>query len=146
MAETGYALQTDFDEQIEQAIRRAREADRVEPRAERVTYDSTRALVIVELRGGYAFCFPPECVDGLEAATADELSCVQISPSGDGLQWEGLDVHVSLTGLMLSALSLREWAARIMGQSRSESKRKAARANGLKGGEALDGDRPAGQL
>lgn len=124
----------DFERQNEGAVREAREADRVEPRAHAARYKVESALVLVELRGGYAFGFPPERVPGLENASAEQLSDMRISPSGDGLHWDALDAHASLTGLMADALNLREWAPRIMGQIRSEAKARAARANGLKGG------------
>jgi hypothetical protein len=90
--------------------------------------------MIVDLRSGFAFGFPPERIAGLAGSGAKDLSTVRISPSGDGLHWEKLDVHVSLTGLMSEALNLREWAPRIMGRARSEAKARASRLNGLKGG------------
>lgn len=126
--------ETAFDRQNEQALRAAREADQVEPRATAVSYDPSRAIVLVHLRTGFTFGFPPERIPGLEKATPKELNNVRISPSGDGLHWGDLDVDASLTGLMADALNLREWAPRIMGQVRSEAKAKAARKNGLKGG------------
>jgi hypothetical protein len=134
MAKTTGTDTSEFDRQNEQAIRAAREADRVEPRAAAVTYDPGQALILVQLRSGFAFGFPPERVSGLEGATPKELSNCRISPSGDGLHWNDVDVHASLTGLMADALNLREWAPRIMGQVRSEAKARAARKNGLKGG------------
>jgi hypothetical protein len=123
-----------LDRQNEQAIRAAREADQVEPRATAVSYDPNQALVLVHLRSGFTFGFPPERIPGLEKAMPKDLTKVRISPSGDGLHWNDLDVDASLTGLMADALNLREWAPRIMGQVRSEAKAKAARKNGLKGG------------
>ena len=125
---------SEFDRQNEQAIRAAREADRVEPRAAGVAYDSGQALILVELRSGFAFGFPPERIPGLEGATRKQLTNCRISPSGDGLHWDDVDVHASLTGLMADALNLQKWAPRIMGQIRSEAKAGAARKNGLKGG------------
>jgi hypothetical protein len=89
---------------------------------------------MVELRSGYAFGFPPERVSGLVGVTADQLRDVRISPSGDGLHWDDLNVDVSVTGLIVDALNLGEWAPRIMGQARSQAKARAARLNGLKGG------------
>jgi hypothetical protein len=124
----------EFERQNEQAIRAAREADQVEPRAAAVTYERDQALVLVHLRSGVAFGFPPERIPGLEKAKHEQLASVRISPSGDGLHWDKLDVHASLTGLIAETLSLREWAPRIMGQIRSEAKSRAARKNGLKGG------------
>lgn len=125
---------TEFEAQNDRAIREAREADRIEPRATAASYDAGRDLVLVELRDGSVFGFPPDRVPGLESATADELQAVRISPSGDGLHWDALDADASLTGLVREALNLREWAPRLMGQLRSEAKTRAARINGLKGG------------
>lgn len=116
------------------AILGGQEADRVEPRADRTIYDRERDLVLVILQGGFAFGFPPGAVEGLSDAPPEELSQVRISPSGDGLHWDSLDVDVSLTGLMTGALNLRGWAPRILGQIRSEAKARAARKNGRKGG------------
>jgi hypothetical protein len=124
------------------AALRGQEADRVEPRAEGATYDLKRDLVVVILRGGFAFGFSPGAVEGLRDAPAQELSEIRISPSGDGLHWDGLDVDVSLTGLMMGALNLREWAPRILGQIRSEAKARAARENGRKGGRPRTRPRP----
>jgi hypothetical protein len=124
----------DFQDQNEAAVREAREADRIEPRAGAVRYDAERGLVLVELRSGFAFGFPPERIDGLESAAAADLGDVRTSPSGDGLHWDNLNVDASLTGLIAEALNLREWAPRFMGQARSEAKARAARLNGLKGG------------
>jgi hypothetical protein len=127
-------VQDDFDHQNEAAVREAREADRIEPRASAGRYDVNRGLVMIELRSGFAFGFPPERVQGLESGSAKQLAEIRISPSGDGLHWDALDVDVSLSGLMADALNLREWAPRFMGQARSEAKARAARLNGLKGG------------
>lgn len=125
---------SDFDRSFAAATAEAGEADRVEPRAHAVTYDPERKLVLVELRSGFVFGFPPSRVSGLAEASAGQVASVRISPSGDGLLWEELDTHVSLTGLVRDGLNLREWAPRLMGQQRSEAKAQAARRNGLKGG------------
>ncbi len=134
MARQTHDRNDEFVDENRRAIREAREADRVEPRAHAATYDAEQALVFVRLRNGYAFGFAPEHVRGLEDASTHQLSNVGISPSGDGLHWHDLDVHASLTGLMEEALNLREWAPRIMGRARSDAKTRAARANGRKGG------------
>lgn len=134
MAKGTRGTDTKFERENELAIREAREADRVEPRAQAITYDARKGLVVVELRSGFAFGFPPERVGGLERANAAQLAKARVSPSGDGLHWDDLDVHASLTGLVADALNLSEWAPRLMGQTRSAAKARAARANGLKGG------------
>jgi hypothetical protein len=100
--------------------------------------------VLVELCDGCVFGFPPERVPGLEEATRPQLSNVRISPSGDGLHWDDLDAHASLTGLVAEALNLRSWAPRIMGQISTEAKARAARKNGLKGGRPRRSGKPRG--
>ena len=134
MAKAARKSDTDFERQNEVAVREAREADRIEPRATAIRYDSQAGLLIVELRSGFVFGFPPERVSGLASASAAELAKVRLSPSGDGMHWDDLDVDASLTGLIGDALNLREWAPRFMGQVRSEAKARASRLNGLKGG------------
>ena len=128
------ATKATVERQDAAAVREAREADRIEPRAAAVSYDPTQGHFLVTLRGGWIFGFPPEQIPGLESATAAQIAGIRISPSGDGMHWDDLDVDVSLTGLMVRALHLQEWAPRIMGQIRREAKARAARKNGLKGG------------
>lgn len=120
--------------QNERAVRDAQKAERIEPRASWLRYDPDSDLILVGLDGGFLFGFPPAAVPGLDEGSPAELSQARISPSGDGLKWDQLDVHASLGGLLKEALNLREWAPRIMGQFRSEAKARAARRNGLKGG------------
>lgn len=134
MAKPARSNDSDFERKNETAVREAREADRIEPRASSVRYDAHQGLLLVELRSGFVFGFPPERVLGLEDTTAKQLATVRISPSGDGLHWDDLNVDASLTGIMAHALNLSEWAPRFMGQARSEAKARAARLNGMKGG------------
>jgi hypothetical protein len=133
MAKWNPASDEEFAHQNDGALRRAREADRIEPRAGVVTYDVERGLIMVELRSGFLFGFPPERV-GLASATAEQLGNVRISPSGDGLHWDELDASVSLTGFVAEAFNLREWSPRLLGQISSDAKARAARQNGMKGG------------
>lgn len=69
--------------------------------------------------------------------TGEDLAQVTLSPSGDGLHWDALDVQLSVPGLLLDALgagSLAQELARRGGRSTSEAKADAARRNGAKGG------------
>jgi len=145
MARGARVVEAGLAQQNSAALREAREADQVEPRAEGATYDPGHGLIVVQLRGGCAFGFPPRQVDGLQGATEDQLSAIRISPSGDGLHWDDLNVDASLTGLLARALNLKEWAPRIMGQVRSEAKARAARENGLKGGRPRGSFKPGGR-
>jgi hypothetical protein len=143
MARTGTS-QSRFHRKNERARREARNADRVEPRAVDIAFDSSLDLILVRLQGGSVFGFQPKAVAGLDGGTADQLANVRISPTGDGLHWEDLDVDASLTGIVVEALNLREWAPRLMGQVRSEAKAKAARENGMRGGRPSGSSRRSG--
>ena len=143
MAKAARKIDPEFEQQNESAVREAREADRIEPRANSVRYESHLGLVLVELRSGFVLGFAPERIPGLSGASAKELANARISPSGDGLHWDDLDVDVSLTGLVADGLNLRDWAPRFMGQVRSEAKARAARLNGMKGGRPKRATNPA---
>ena len=128
------ATDEEFARQNEAAVREAREAERIEPRAGFVSYDASRGVVLVEMTSGFVFGFPPERAPGLTGASPEQLSGVRISPGRDGLHWDELETHLSLGGLVETAFNLREWAPRYLGQMKSDAKARAARENGVKGG------------
>src|ERR1700709_2643382 len=66
------------DPQIDAALDRGAAARLHEPRAAAVRYDGRLRRVIVELTNGCTFAFPPELVQGLRAATEEQLSQVEI--------------------------------------------------------------------
>jgi hypothetical protein len=134
MAKSARKIDTEFERESESAVREAREADRIEPRANTIRYEAQLGLILVELRSGFVFGFSPERIPGLSGASSKDLAGARISPSGDGLHWGDLDVDVSLTGLVADGLNLRDWAPRFMDQVRSDAKARAARLNGMKGG------------
>jgi hypothetical protein len=86
-------------EEIEAAAERGRIADATEPRAIAVRYDAQSDTVFVELRDGSSFVFSPRGIRGLELASCEDLASVKIIGRGGGLQWEVLDIHVSVPGL-----------------------------------------------
>jgi Protein of unknown function (DUF2442) len=122
------------DAQIDAALERGRIARASEPRAVAARYDKRRGQVIVDLTNGCTFAFPPRVAQGLETATADQLSRIEILGHGYGLRWEGLDVDFSIPGLLAGMLGTSAYLARRAGQATSPAKAKAARANGAKGG------------
>jgi hypothetical protein len=121
-------------EQIDAALERGRLAHTTEPRAASARYDTQRGRVIVELMNGCSFAFPPRLAQGLESATEDQLSKIEILGAGYGLHWEALDVDLSIPGLLAGALGTRAYMARRAGQATSPAKAAAARINGSKGG------------
>jgi hypothetical protein len=124
-------------EAIVEESRRLRKDDEhlVEPWAVKAWYDAEASLVMVQIRNGCVFGFPPGEGDGLENATAEQLAKVSIEPSGgEALHWEELDADISVPGIMFSMLNVRGWYAKWLGSATSEAKAAAARENGKRGG------------
>jgi Protein of unknown function (DUF2442) len=122
------------DAQIDAALERGRQAGASEPRAQAARYDRRRRRVVVELTNGCTFAFPPHLVQGLEAATDDQLARVELLGAGYGLHWEALDADLSVPGLLAGLFGTRAYMARRAGQATSPAKAAAARKNGAKGG------------
>ena len=122
------------DSQIDAALARGVAARRHEPRAAAVRYDGRSGRVIVELMNGCTFAFPPKLAQGLEAATEEQLSRVEILGAGSGLHWEALDADLSIAGLLAGLFGTKAYLAQQAGRATSPAKAAAARANGTKGG------------
>ena len=125
------------DTQAEAAEAQGRALLDSEPRAIAARYDRKSARVVVELSNGATFAFPAGLGQGLEEASAEQLAQVEVSGAGFGLYWEGLDVDLSIPGLLAGRFGSKSWMselARRAGQSRSPAKAAAARENGKKGG------------
>ena len=122
------------DAEIDAAEERGRIAKQIEPRASAARYDGKNDRIIVDLTNGCTFAFPPRLAQGLEAATEEELTSVEILGAGYGLHWEALDADLSVPGLLSGLFGTRAHMARIAGRVTSPAKAAAARANGAKGG------------
>ena len=90
---------------IAEAERRGRETD--EPHAAAARYDAATGLVHVTLTNDCLFAFPARRVQGLENAGDDELGDIEILGLGYGLRWDGLDVDVSVPGLLAGLFGTR---------------------------------------
>ena len=121
------------DAQVDAALERGQTARLHEPRAAAARYDQRSGRVVVELANGCTFAFPPQLAQGLEAATEEQLSQVEILGAGSGLHWEALDADLSVPGL-LPVCSGKAYLAQQAGRATSPAKAAAARANGAKGG------------
>lgn len=126
---------------IPAAMRAAAEADRTEPRAASGTYLRESGRVRIELTNGCAFEFPAELAQGLAGAAPDDLAQVEVYPGGEGLRWERLDADLSVPGLLAGLFGGEGWMRQLgrrMGQkggsARTQSKARAARENGKRGG------------
>ncbi len=122
------------DAQIDAALERGRLAQRREPRAATARYDRRSSRVIVELTNGCTFAFPPKLAQGLEGATEEQLSQVEILGAGYGLHWEALDADLSIPGLLVGLFGTRAYLAQQAGRITSPAKAAAARTNGARGG------------
>jgi hypothetical protein len=125
-------------DEFEAANARARARLAKTPKAVSARYDRRIGRVVVELSSGLGIAFKPQDAQGLEKAKPDDLSEIEISPSGLGLHIPALDADLYLPALLEGFLGSRRWMAARMGKSggqrSSEAKAAAARANGKLGG------------
>lgn len=96
------------DDMIDAALERSRVAQTHECRAAKATYDRHSRQVVIELTNGCVFAFPSALVEALRTADDDQIAAVEILGQGYGLHWEGLDLDLSLTGLMAGRFGSRE--------------------------------------
>jgi hypothetical protein len=123
------------DEELDQA-KKLWDAERSErPIPSSVRFETLSERVIVEFTNGASFMFPARSLEGLDAATTRQLEEVELLGE-TGLHWEELDVDYTIAGLMSGIFGSKAFmdARRRGGQSRSEAKVAASRANGAKGG------------
>jgi hypothetical protein len=128
------------DDELVRQIEAAREAERTaeltEPRAREAYYDAATGRIVVELKLGGAFAFPPDMFSELVGRPAEQLAAVRPCFGGEALEWEDLDVHIGVAGVLVRMLgpALPRAFAQKGGSSTSERKAAAARANGARGG------------
>ena len=119
--------------QFDAALERGRLARAGEPRAKTVRYDRKLGRIVVELTNGCTFALPPRLAQGLEAATEDQLTAVEILDHGYGLHWKALDVDISIPGLLAGIFGTKAHMAQLAGRTKSPATAVASRANGAKG-------------
>lgn len=126
------------DAGIDRAIARAAAVGR-EPRVVSVEYRPGAGLdlLILKLSDGRREIIPREDLQGLANATRAQVSHVEILGNGTGLRWPELDVDHYVPELLKHIYGTKRWMAEIGrsgGSARTAAKKKASRANGLKGG------------
>ena len=95
--------------QIQTARKAAELADQSEPRADSAYYDRDRDRIIIHFRNGATFSFPPAIAQELTNATPEDLAEIAITPAGDGLHWETLDIDFSIPNLLAGNFGTRTW-------------------------------------
>lgn len=123
------------DAELSQAKRRWEMERSERPTPASVRFDAPSEHIIVEFTNGAAFMLPARSLQGLEEATVEQLSEVELLGE-TGLHWESLDADYTILGLMNGIFGTKAFmeAQRRGGQSRSPAKVAASRANGAKGG------------
>jgi hypothetical protein len=120
------------------ANQRARELQTALPKAVSVHYDRKNGQIVIQLSSRVNVSFSPRDAQGLERAKPSQLEEIEISPSGFGIHFPKLDADLYVPGLLEGFLGSRKWMAARLGQaggqSRSQAKRAASRANGKLGG------------
>ena len=121
--------------QIDAAVARQPGINAVEPRANKVFFNDGR--ITINFNNGAVFSFLPESVEAISTLPPETLATVELTPSGKGLRWDEPDIDLSIQGLLLGIFGSNVWMKEIAakgGQSTSEKKKAASRANGKKGG------------
>lgn len=73
------------------------------PRAANVACDPDTGLICIRLSKGIVIGLPAAQTQGLETASAADLSAITINPSGYGLHFPRLDVDLDLPALLGSS-------------------------------------------
>ncbi len=127
----------ELDAQIARAKAATQEADATEPRAASVRFDRPSELIIISLKNGAFFSFPPTLVQGLGDASPEDLDDVWLDASGSSVHWERLDADFNIAGLVAGIFGTKAWMSHLGrkgGQTTSPAKAESSRNNGKKGG------------
>jgi hypothetical protein len=126
------------ESQFAAANERAAKKQATTPQVVSVSYNARAKRIIVSLSTGLELMFSPEQAEGLEHATASELSEIEVSPSGFGIHFPRLDADLYLPSLLEGMLGSKKWMAATMGKAggaaSTAAKTAAARRNGQLGG------------
>ncbi len=127
----------ELDVQIAKAKAASKKADATEPRAVSVRFDQSSGVIVIALKNGAFFSFPPNLVQGLGEASPEDLNDVWLDASGSSIHWDQLDVDLEITGLVAGIFGTKVWMSELGkkgGQATSSAKAESSRNNGKKGG------------
>jgi hypothetical protein len=126
---------------IEAALERAKVHDG-DPRARMVEHIPDLNLLIVRLTNGRRLVLPIEDLQGLDKATHEQIKKYELLGRGTGISFPDLDVDLYVPALIEGVYGNRRWMAQLGkkgGRAKTEAKRRAAQANGAKGGRPKRG-------
>jgi hypothetical protein len=125
------------DQDFEQAEARMAQ-QRASGHAISARFERRSSRVIIKLNTGIQLSFPTALAEGLANAAPENLSEIEISPSGLALHWPHLDADLYIPALLNGIFGSKNWMARHLGaaggRARTPAKSAAARTNGQKGG------------
>jgi hypothetical protein len=126
------------EDEIEAANKRAAARLAKTPTAVRARYDRHSRRLVINLSTGFQIALKPLDLQGLEEAKPEQLTKIEISPSGFGIHFPDLDVDLYLPALLEGIFGSRKWIASQLGKtggrSTSAAKTAASRRNGKRGG------------
>jgi hypothetical protein len=123
------------------ALAASRQEAETEIRARAVRYVADRDAVEILTTRDAGFLVPRAWIDALRDVPTHALAELAVWPDGSAIEIEGLDIHISVDGLMaavlpamLPARAVAALFGRRGGQATSEAKRRSAQRNGRAGG------------
>jgi hypothetical protein len=125
------------DDEIDRAIRRAKEYEPHRLKAVAVDFDQGMDRIVISLANGVQVVVPRKLLQGLEDAKVAELRQVEIVEANSALHWPSLGVDLYVPALLDGIFGNRQWMATIGasgGAAKTEAKRLAAQENGKRGG------------
>jgi hypothetical protein len=127
------------DAEIEAALKQAKLHDS-DPRAQTVEHIPALKLLIVGLSNSRRLVLPIEDMQGLGNATHEQIQNYELLGRGTGISFPELDVDLYVPALIEGVYGNRRWMAQLGkkgGSAKTEAKRRAAKANGAKGGRPV---------
>jgi hypothetical protein len=79
----------------------------VEPRASSARYDTSCRTLILQLRDGTSAAVPVSDCPALAGLEDEVIGAVRITPSGYGLHWDCVDIHLAVPAV-ISLVRCRE--------------------------------------
>jgi hypothetical protein len=124
------------DAEIDAALERAKLL-KDEPLARTVKYVPNLNLLIIGLNNGQRLVLPIEDVPELGKLTKKQFENWELLGRGTAINFPDVDVALPVDGIIEGVYGIRRWMAEVGGKggrAKTEAKRQAARANGVKGG------------
>lgn len=107
--ETPNLTEENLKDQLDRAQARAMLADATEPRARNAYYDRAKGTIIIELKDGSTFTVPHHLLQGLADADPNDIAAIVLTPSGNALHWDTLDIHLRVPSILQGIYGTKAW-------------------------------------